>query len=254
MYIVSPFTPLFFSPSTDEFQAPSRCVQVWSTEDEILVQVISYSTSDSVPTAKLNSYDEKMVKTETSLVWSTWRMNTDVTIYWTTLSGLAEGLYSVTIDEESDKFFVTADEDKLAKTTLLQYSMDSNRERQDVCFWIDAQQYYFSWRVPGGFKDNGWQFGVDNEQFTDIYYDTLDVRAHEKLIMTFTLGNSIGVPPWYAHLLNRILSCTYVYFDGVRYARSEGSVPEANELIENLKSYIYKQAVVKVENLEPTIE
>ncbi len=254
MYIVSPFTPLFFHPSSDAFQSPSGNVQVWSPDDRILVQVISFDTSDDVPTAKLNSFDERMVKTESALVWSTWRMNTDVTIYWTIISDLTNGLYSVTIDKESERFRVTDDEQELSRTTLLQYSSSSNRERKDVCFWIDMQQYFFSFRVPGGFKDNGWQFGVDNEQFTDMDRDVSDVFAHEQLVKVFTLGNSIGVPPWYAHLLNMALCCSYVYLDGVRYVRSEGSVPEMNETVETLKSYIYKQSLVQVRYLDPEIE
>ena len=254
MYIISPFTPLFFHPSTDAFQSPSNNVQVWSPEDQILVQVISYDTNDDVPDAVLNSYDEFMVKTESTLVWNTWRMNTDVTIFWTVITALTNGLYSVTIDEESERFKVTDDEDELSKTTLLQYSSSSNRERKDVCFWIDMQQYFFSFRVPGGFKDNGWQFGVDNEQFTDMGYDVTDVYAHERLVKVFTLGNSIGVPPWYAHLLNMALCCSFVYLDGVRYVRSESSVPEMTESIETLKSYIYKQSLVRVSNLDPEIE
>ena len=254
MYIISPFTPLFFHPSTDTFQSPSSNVQVWSPEDQILVQVISYDTRDNVPDAVLNSYDERMVKTESTLVWNTWRMNTDVTIFWTVITALTNGLYSVTIDEESELFKVTDDEAELSKTTLLQYSSSSNRERKDVCFWIDMQQYFFSFRVPGGFKDNGWQFGVDNEQFTDMDYDVTDVCAHEQLVKVFTLGNSIGVPPWYAHLLNMALCCTYVYLDGVRYVRSESNVPEMTESVETLKSFIYKQSLVKVTWLDPEIE
>ena len=254
MYIVSPFTPLFFHPSSDAFQSPSGNVQVWSPDDRILVQVISFDTSDDVPTAKLNSFDERMVKTESALVWNTWRMNTDVTIYWTIISELTNGLYSVTINEESERFRVTDDEQELSRTTLIQYSSSSNRERKDVCFWIDSEQYYFSWRIPGGFKDDGWVFGVDNEQFTDSMYEQTDIFSHEQLRKTLTLGNSIGVPPWYANLLNMILSCSHVYIDEERYVRSEGSVPEQTVMIETLRSYIYKQVLQKVRWTDPQLE
>ena len=254
MYFISPFTPLFFSPGKEPFLVGSNCVQVWSPNDTIFIQMIGDDPQEHVPSAILNFYDEDMVKHTTVLVWREWVMNENCIIFWTTVSGMPTGLYSVTIDSESDMFLITDDENLLAQTALVQYSSMSNRTRKDVCFWIDSEQHYFSWRIPGGFKDDGWVFGVDNEQFTDSMFEQTDLYSHEQLMMTLTLGNAVGVPPWYAHLLNMILSCSHVYVDNERYVRSEGSVPEQTVMIETLRSYIYKQVLQKVCWTDPQLE
>ena len=38
--IISPFTPLFFSPSTDKFGAKSKYVQLFARTDRIFVELI----------------------------------------------------------------------------------------------------------------------------------------------------------------------------------------------------------------------
>lgn len=245
---------MFFSPGKEPFLAGSNCVQVWSPDDTIMIQMIGDDPQEHVPSAVLNSYDEQMVKHETALVWRDWVMNSGAVIFWTTVSGLPNGIYSVTIDSESDLFRVTDDDALLAQTALVQYSSMTNRLRRDVCFWIDSEQHYFSWRIPGGFKDDGWVFGVDSEQFTDSMFEQTDLYSHEQLRMTLTLGNAVGVPPWYAHLLNMIMSCSHVYIDNERYVRSEGGVPEQTVMIETLRSYIYKLVLQKVRWTDPQLE
>lgn len=62
----------------------------------------------------------------------------------------------------------------------------------------------------------------------------------------FTLGNVEGCPIWYAEKLNKILSCSYVYFNNKRYARKDNSVPEINKVIDNVRSYVFKQTLQEV--------
>ena len=59
---------------------------------------------------------------------------------------------------------------------------------------------------------------------------------------------------WFAELLNRILCCTYVYFDGERYARKDSSTPEMTMLLDGINSFVFTQNLQKVVNLQPTIE
>lgn len=77
-----------------------------------------------------------------------------------------------------------------------------------------GMQYFFDFRVPGGFKDGGWTFGVDNEQFITSDEDIVELYSHEYTTMLFTLGNAMGCPVWFAELLNRVLCCNYVYSMG----------------------------------------
>lgn len=251
MQYISQFTPLFFSPSTDAFGAKSKYMQVFARKDRIFIEVIA-EDDDQIP--KILIHD--LIKNTTiPIVLSTWKMNSTKVIYFYTISLLQCGYYRIEINEKiSETFKITDDERELSETTLIQYSMKDNKQRLDTVWWIDGMQYFFDFRVPGGFKDNGWGFGVDNEQFITHEEDIIELYSHEYTTKIFTLGNSIGCPIWFAELLNRILCCNYIYFDGIRYARKESNVPELNQQIEGLKSFVFNQMLQKVETINPKLE
>ncbi len=132
--------------------------------------------------------------------------------------------------------------------------MKDNAQRQDAVFIIDGMRYFFDFRVPGGFKDSGWTFAVDNEQFITPEADPVELFGLESTQKKFTMGGQEGVPVYFAEMLNRLLTCSYVYFDGVRYARKDSSVPEMNVQIEGLDSFIFTQLLQRINNLNPVIE
>lgn len=240
MYIVSPFTPLFFNPSTDTSGINSRYIQVFSPSDEIMLQVITRSESRTI-TGKII---DVITGTETDITWSVWSLNSTDKLYYKVITDLNDSYYQIDINGNmSNVFRVTSDVNELADTTLIQYSMKDNKDRQDVVFWISEIQHFFDFRVHGGFKDEDWSFGVENEQFTDANYNMCEVYSHEKTNKTFTMGNSCGCPVWFAELLNRILSCSHVYFNGERYMRLDSSTPEMSILMEGYKGYVFKQAL-----------
>lgn len=249
MYIVSPFTPLFFSPSSDVSGCKSRYTQVFAPTDQILVEVIARSELRTI-TGKIVSVCDN---TEKNIEWNVWSMNDSYQLYYYVITGLEDGYYIVNINNsQSELFRVTSDESVLKSTTLIQYSSKDNKDRQDVIFWISEQQMFFDWRVHGGFKDSNWSFGVENEQFTNSENDLTEIYSREYTMKTFTLGGSIGCPIWYGEHLNRILSCTYVYFNGKRYIRSESNVPEINQVIENVRSYVFNQILREVQFVDYT--
>lgn len=258
-YIVSPFTPVFWKPTTDMFGAKSKYVQTWAPTDKILVQCIQLTASapiagadGNVPALYLKNLETGSV---TSLAWQSWAMNSWATVKWRVITSLSAGIYALLLGStESEPFCVTNVADYIERTSLIQYSMVDNRRRIDTAFVVNGERQFFDFRVPGGFMDNGWSFGVDNEQFTTSLYDSIDVHAHELTQKTFTLGGSEGVPSWYAELLNRLLTCSYVYVDGVRYSRHESDVPEIANEMEDLRSYIYTQVLQQVRFLVPEIE
>ena len=84
--------------------------------------------------------------------------------------------------------------------------------------------------------------------------DVIELYSHEYSLHTFTLGNAMGCPVWFAELLNRILCCNYVYFDGIRFARKESNVPEIKQQIEGLKSFVFNQMLQKVRTMSPVLE
>lgn len=248
MITVSPFTPLFFiNRKADGID--SEYIQTFATTDHILIQIFSDRVISATVSAEPDGEDLFDID------FSTWQVNDKVTLYFATLS-LPTGLYSATIDGygTSEVFRVTDDPAILDKTTLIQYSMKDNRQRNDVVFFIDRMQYFFDFRVPGGFKDSNWSFGVDSEQFVTAYSDIVLLYGLESTQKKFTLGGSMGVPIWFGELLNRILVCSHVYFDGVKYCRKEANVPELAIQLEGVNSFVFTQALQQSFNLDPVIE
>ena len=131
--------------------------------------------------------------------------------------------------------------------------MKNNRQRKDAVFFIDGMQRFFDFRVPGGFKDSNWAFSVEGEQFVTDDADIVQLYGLESTQKKFTLGNSDGCPIWFAELLNRLLCCTYVYFDGERYARKDTAVPEMTVLLDGVNSFVFTQNLQKVVNIDPNL-
>ena len=131
--------------------------------------------------------------------------------------------------------------------------MTNNRQRKDAVFFIDGMQRFFDFRVPGGFKDSNWSFGVESEQFTTAESDIVQLYGLESTQKKFTLGLSDGCPIWFGELLNRLLTCTYVYFDGQRYARKDASVPEITSLLDGVNGFVFSVQLQKVANIDPTL-
>lgn len=247
--IISPFTPLFF-PDVKADGIDSRYIQTFATTDEILVEVIGL-TSEDAPSASIIC--EPSQKVLCDITFSQWDINSNDRLFFATLN-LSPGLYSVRIgDKRSTIFRITDNVAVLETTTLIQYSMANNRQRKDAVFFIDGMQRFFDFRVPGGFKDSNWSFGVESEQFTTAEADIVQLYGLESTQKKFTLGLSDGCPIWFGELLNRLLTCTYVYFDGQRYARKDASVPEITSLLEGLNSFVFSIQVQKVANIDPTL-
>lgn len=234
--IISPFTPLFFSPSTDKFGAESKYIQLFSPIDKIFIEVLS-----EVEQEIIGNISNKVTGEIYPLEFQTFTMGNDIYVSYTIITGLSNGYYSVTLNEqESEIFKITDDEQELSETTLIRYSMHSNKLRRDCVFWNGETQFYFEFRAPGGFKDDDWAFEVDNEQFEISNGNIVELYAIESTQKRFTLGNARGCPIWYAEHLNRILCCSNVYFNGTRFVRKGNSTPEITQEIASLKSYIFK--------------
>lgn len=224
------------SPSSDRFGADSKYVQLFSPEDNILIQVLT--TTEYKIDSRLKNHVDGSIR---DIEFQSFSLKDDTTVFYSTITGLAPGYYSVTVGEqECDVFKVTNDEKELSKTTLISYSMRSNKQRNDCVFWNGEDQFYFEFRAPGGFKDDDWTFAVNNEQFEISNGNIVELFAVESTQKKFTLGNAEGCPVWFAEHLNRILCCSNVYFNGVRFVRKGNSVPEMTQEIVSLKSYIFK--------------
>lgn len=249
---ISPFTPLFFNPSTSSCGLGSRYMQTFAPTDKILIEVIG-SVGDTAPVATVNDLCSETVYD--TITWQNWQMNDSDLLFFRVLNGMADGMYSVTIGGvESEPFAISSDERDLAGTTLLQYSMRDNKQRNDAVFFINYVQYFFDFRIHGGFKDSGWGYGVDNEQFSTQGGYIVELYSHETLKKALTVGNNVGSPIWFGEHLNRILTCNYVYLNGQRYVRDAQSVPEATAIGDLNNSFVFSQQLIKVETPDPVLE
>lgn len=248
--IVSPFTPLFFiRHKTDGLKSPYR--QIFAPTDRILLELLA--TPDEDPEVRL--YREPGHGLLDNLELNEWAINDDVVLHFTTLR-LTPGCYSVEIVGIGvcEEFEIVRDERILKRTTLIQYSHRDNRQRNDVVFFIDHMQYFFDFRVHGGFKDSQWSFSVEGDQFVTPYADIAQLYGLESTQKKFTLGGNVGVPVWYGEMLNRILVCSHVYFDGIKYTRKESNVPEMAVQLDGTNSFVFTQMLQQSVNLDPVIE
>lgn len=246
--IISPFTPLFFLGARRSYGIESPFVQFFSIEDTIRIQVIRSATepSSSCKIAKeggLSGY----------LMPSTHIMGDGRKVDTYLVDFTDEGYYRVTVgDEESEPFEVTSNQTALERSVLMEYCPADNANRNDVVGEIDGVRQYFSFRVPGGFKDSAYDFSVDNEQFTAQTSDIVELYSRESMQETLTVGWSRGVPIWFGQLLNRLLTSRYVYLDKRRYARYQSSVPEKTQTMEGVNSFVFTQKLQRINHLEPT--
>lgn len=248
--MLSPFTPLFFiDHKTDGIG--SEYIQTFASSDRILIELIG--PGDVAPAVCIYSEPGHIIYD--TLTLNKWRINNDSNLYFFVLS-LPTGLFTVEIEGIgiSEPIRVTDNPIELAGTTLIQYSSRNNRQRDDVVFFISGVRHFFDFRVPGGFKDSGWAFSVDTEQFTTASADISQLYGLESTQKTFTLGRSMGVPVWFGEMLNRILTCTHVYFDGDKYCRKESSTPELSVQLEGVNSFVFTQVLQRSIYLDPHIE
>lgn len=247
--IISPFTPLSFAKHKSD-GVPSEYIQTFAVSDRILIEIIG--TSSEMPQMSVLSYPDGKVVYNHAL--RKWDINEEQTLWFASLA-MSVGLYTIHInDAVSNAFKVTDNDNELNTTTLIQYSIPNNRQRDDAIFVIDGMQHFFDFRVPGGFRDCDWVFAVDSEQFVTDHADIVPLYSMDSVQQKFTLGNSQGCPVWFAEMLNRLLCCDYVYFDGMRYARKEASVPEMTVQLAGVDSFVFTQNLQKVTRLNPTIE
>lgn len=209
---------------------------MFAPTDNIFIEVIT--TTEYKMSGLLKNHVDG---TSREIEFQSFSLKDGSTVFHSTITGLAPGYYSISVgDQECNVFKVTDDEHELDKTTLIRYSMRSNKQRNDCIFWNGEEQFYFEFRAPGGFKDDDWTFAVNNEQFEISNGNIVELFAVESTQKKFTLGNAEGCPVWFAEHLNRILCCSNVYFNGVRFVRKGNSVPEMTQEIVSLKSYIFK--------------
>lgn len=217
----SPFNPIYFENYGTSNDAMKDYTHVLSSSDHILIEVF-HKNSEILPALSLINADTDTIIM--SLSWSTIRFNETDCVSFYELKGLEVGCYLLRFGENNSNLIrVTNDDDQLSGTILMQYAMLNNYSRKDVYTRVRGQIRYFDFRVPGGFKDEGWSFSVETDQFLTPESDIVEICAYEATDKALTVGHSVGVPKWIGEMLNRISACNLIFIDGERYSITENS-------------------------------
>lgn len=237
--------PLFFDPpGKGAFGVEDDYIQKFHTDDIIRLQVLA-DGGESVA-ANLN---DKVRGLSSPISFSTYIQTENVTLYYTSISLLADSVYTVSVDGvgESEPFCVSSSDSLLEDTTLIRYSHKDNNSAFDNLFWIEDAQQFFEFRVEAGIKPEGYMPQVSNEQYRNQFQEIVELYAVPYDQWQLTVGNASGVPVWFIRLINRILCLSHVEIGGNLYVRSEQSVPEKTQTLEDRPLF---QATVLIEPLE----
>ncbi len=248
--LISPFSSVFFIPSRGFDGRECPFMQFFAVGDRACLQVIRTS-EEQAKNCKLVRLDDATAPE--SLITPDSHQIGSMYVDWYCVALDSEGCYTLAVaEQESEPFEVTSDPGKIGGSVLFEFSPSGNNVRGDVVPIVDGERIFFSIRMPGGFKASGYDFSIDNEQFVTQEADIVELYARESTQETLTIGWSRGVPIWFGQMLNRLLTCRYVYINGLRYARYESSVPEKEQTAEGVNSFVFTQKLQRINFLEPT--
>ena len=226
--IIGDITPLIFRPAEDDPSATAlRFTQRFGRYDHIVVQAVG-DTSTTL-TARVHNaltgaqtYSQGCTRVAIDNGWY---------MYHIALPVLPEGCYYVTligggVTLRSQDFEVTRLVEDDAEWALIEYGGTKNDTSMDAMFVVNGVRVPFVLRIPAGFKPQGWDGSVEVETYRTQRQELRVLYSAPYDKYTLTIGTAAGLPVEYIRLLNNILSCEYVYINGERYCRSEGSVPE----------------------------
>lgn len=244
MIKIGDICPLFFSPVKDKYAIDVDYIQRFHTTDKILLQI--FADDGEVASASLND----LIKgTSSNIQFLTYEVNASVMMYYVVFTSLPDSVYSITFErKESEPFEVCSDSNILGETALIRYSHKDNNSAFDNIFWIGDTQQVFEWRVEAGFKPAGYSAKIDNEQYRNQRQEIEELYAVPYDSYVLTIGNSCGVPYWFGRHLNRILCVSMFDVNGERYVRSENSVPEISQVMEDSQMFFVTIALEPQEN------
>lgn len=244
MIKIGDICPLFFSPVKDKYAIDVDYIQRFHTTDKILLQI--FADDGEVASASLND----LIKgTSSNIQFQTYEVNASVMMYYVVFTSLPDSVYSITFErKESEPFEVCSDSNILEETALIRYSHKDNNSAFDNIFWIGDTQQVFEWRVEAGFKPAGYSAKIDNEQYRNQRQEIEELYAVPYDSYVLTIGNSCGVPYWFGRHLNRILCVSMLDVNGERYVRSENSVPEISQVMEDSQMFFVTIALEPQEN------
>ena len=243
----SPFNPIrFYNVASSE--GCDGNAHIFAESDYIIFEVL-HRADESL--GRLQLIDARNDAPIMDLSLNTYQINMDQCVSFYEFRGLEAGEYRLLLGEWlSNRIIVTNDLDVLQNTVLFQYSTSWNDMRSDFYAKINGSLRYFEARLYGGFKDSGWRFSVENEQFETDESDIIELYAMETTEKELTIGKSSGYPKHVGESLSHILSCEVIFIDGDRYSYSGNTeIEESND-----NQFIYKVTMRKAKFVNVTFE
>lgn len=221
--------PLFFNPIKDKFGIEVDYIQKFYTSDKIHLQI--FSNADESVSATLV---DLINGASSSIALSKYNQNIEIVMHYAVLTGLPDGEYKIGVNGIfSEPFCVSSSSELLERTTLIKYSHKDNNSVFNNVFWLNGAQLLFDWRVEAGFKLNGYSPKLDNEQYRNQWQEIKNLYSVPYDSYVLTIGDACGVPYWYGRHLNRILCLSTFIVKDTGFVRSENSVPEMSQVIED---------------------
>lgn len=243
MIKIADICPLFFSPLKYKYSREIDYIQKFHTSDNILLQLISTNEIPNDYTCTLNSVNSGLIL---NLEFNEYSINSERKLYYTSLSNLQEGIYTVTLlGKNSEPFAICQD---LSNSVLIRVSHKDNNSIFDNIFWIGEERLYIDMRIEGGFKPGNVTHKLENESYRNQFQEINDLYAYPYDIERLTIGDSTGAPSWFSKYLNRVLCLSHFSIDGILYRRSNGSVPEKTETMEGSGMYYISVDLEKADN------
>lgn len=236
----SPYNPILFGV-LDGAEINGEYGKIFSVSDHVLFECFH---SPCMRPGNMSLIDDKTGDVVFPLSWNTLQLNDSDCVSFYELRNIMPGQYRIVFDDfKSESFSIIADDDVIDATALIQYSQSNNRNRKDIYANIGKIRRFFDLRLPGGFLDRDWSFGVDNEVFLTDKSDQVELYSVDTTDKILTIGPTSGLPLHIGEMINRILSCDLVYVDGVRYTRVNDSAPEAVQVEPDKDLFIFKQSL-----------
>lgn len=236
---ISHFTPVYFSMNDIDYNAIQNGTHIFSTTDHILLETFHLLNEPMPALLLINAETGVEIST---LTWNSIGINATERLSFYELRDLLPGYYKIMFgDCISNLIYVTDNNAELDNTVRIQYAMKDNKCRRDFMSWINGRCVYADFRIHGGFLDSDWSFYVENEQFVTASQDIVELYALDYTEKVLTIGLSAGTSAWNGEMVNRILSCDYVFIDGIRYSRSGNSTPVIKDSDINGTRFVYTQ-------------
>ena len=247
MINVSKISPLFFDVGYNGIEMEREYIQRFSDAENITVQcVVSPSTTLSM---KLQNLCSGVISTLSPVSHDINDSNKLLefiippgnSVYRATITGSG--------DHSSSVPFRFCGQDELSDMVKMSYTNRDNITSFGAVFKVGSSQRVFSLWIEGGFKSDGHSLNVSNEQFRTQGQEIIELYAVPYQVDTITIGDNEGVPFEMARLINNIFCLSDVRINGVRYVRSESSVPERQVIAERYPLFNYTMNIENAENV-----